>query len=777
MRIEIQRVLIFALLLNALLGGGIWLQNEPAFAAESAGTVFIDDDFTQMDDGMTAESLGYSFTAPASGTGAAAVMVDPNGGGKGMYVGVAGAGTGTAKIAKTFASPQKGTVTAEFSFMQPGPKKVQNVMFSLISSQNIPVVRIGTDSSTSRGLVYFPNTAIQGITSSYNVDAWYTIKVEVNMVTQQFNVWVNGALSASRAMADSNLDISRIEIGTPKGDGGEYIGKLKVSAAEPSLIPKAPDIYSWVPRDQEIGLWFESVTAASYYYVKTRATAEDPWYLLKYTGKNVPTERSSAKNYYVGTTAPRIVNGQTYDVGVSAVLKDSRTGLYHEGPTTIIQAAPNANVPVATPENSVIGTITLWASYYSANWSVKSGIHAGDAPFASSTYRITGLPAKYSQMDWISPDIRSQSYSDKPQIATFPAKDRATVYVAMDDRAALPAWLSSWTDTQDKIILDGGAVALKVYKQDFAPGATVTLGLNTAAPAGSGNIGYFVLAERTPVGLSVNPVNPWVNTPELTVTGSVYETGATLTVYNNQSPIYSSVLAESAFRVPVPLTPGENRLELTAKRANAALSDRIAVTVYYDAAPPELTIAAPPASVREAVYAIQGTVNENANITVKLNGVTVADSVYAAGGVPFSYPLTLAEGANHIEINAVDAAGNASSAELDVTYTFWAGEPEFYDLNGQRLGTLPSSGDVVARKQVANTTAAHKQISVFFVLFDGDHTMIDYSCVATDFAPGETRTLSTGFTLPAAGSGYKLKAFVWDNLGGMKPLSEEAGLP
>ena len=80
--------------------------------------------------------------------------------------------------------------------------------------------------------------------------------------------------------------------------------------------------------------------------------------------------------------------------------------------------------------------------------------------------------------------------------ATFPVRDRASVFVAMDQREAPPAWLSSssgWLDTGDVMQLADTALtySFKVYEKKFASGETVTMGLNQATDYNANkNAGY-----------------------------------------------------------------------------------------------------------------------------------------------------------------------------------------------------------------------------------------------------------------------------------------------
>ncbi|OXM83015.1 hypothetical protein [Paenibacillus rigui] len=772
MRDQIAKILCFLLVLNLFIGNGL-IESPAASAAVLAGanSVLVDDDFTALDDGTTADSVGYAVYSPTSGKSSAQVYTDANGN-KGMYLNVSGVGSSTLSIGKTF-TPQTGIVTAQFKFMQPSGARVRNQLITFVSSAGTPVLRIGTENSTSKGFIFWPTPT--AMTGAYDVGVWYDIKIEANLVSKKFNFWLNGALAASRQDLELNTDIAKILIGTPSGNGGEYITNLKVTSSSQNDIPKSPAIYSWVPRDQEIGLWFESVTEASYYNIKTRLSSKpnDPWYVLRYNSKNNPTERGSAKNYYVGTTSPRIVNGQSYDIAITSVLQDTRTGKYYESaPTYQNGVVPNASVPVASLSNSIIGDITLFASYYSANWAVKSGINVGDSPFYSSIYKITDLPTKYSKMDWIYTDSRSQTFADKTTMATFPVRDKATVYVAIDDREDVPAWLSSsWTDTGDKIQLDGGAVVLKIYKQTFAANATVTMGTNTTTKT---NIGYFVLAERTPVGLTMDPVTSFVNNDNFTVTGSVYETGVTLNVYNNSIQIYSTTLTQSKYAVPIKLSPGVNNLQVTANRSGVKLFDSSVASITYDVTNPALQIAGPPNQVKAAAFTLTGSTNKLSRIQIINNGTAVVDSVYANIKGAFSYPITFSEGMNNLDIINTDQSGNVTKATYSVQYMFWAGKPVYYDLSGSQVASIAPAKDITASKEISNTTATAKEVTLIFVLYDANGTMLKYSMAVANLAPGEKRVLYAGFTMPEVTTGCSLEAFEWNNLDGMKPLSEES---
>lgn len=111
-----------------------------------------------------------------------------------------------------------------------------------------------------------------------------------------------------------------------------------------------------------------------------------------------------------------------------------------------------------------------------------------------------------------------------------------------------------------------------------------------------------------------------------------------------------------------------------------------------------------------------------------------------------------------------------------MTYLFWVGQGVIHDLNGNRVTKLEASKDIFAEKKVVNTTGAKKQLTLWFVLYDANNTMIDFASAIAELKPGETRTLGAGFTLPTDVTNFKVKVLIWDSLNnivGQSPLTEE----
>jgi hypothetical protein len=782
------------LLLNALFGGFVFMEKA---SAESEETVLMDRDFSKVAEGTSASKLDFTPMPLPQGTGTAVVEPDPVTNQKALHLHVEGAGTSAFKIGKTFTDKLVGYVTSEITFMQPSQgnttKKDNTLLYLTDSNAQNTSVDVGL--SSTRGVTVFVNAAPVDLATSYELDKWYTLKVEHYTYTKKANIYLNGKLITSRRDMNGAFDVQKIMLGTPKGNGDLYVGSLKVTYKPGSDAPNldAPKIKYTISKNQEIAVDWEPDAAAWRYKLYVKRNINDTPYLSQsYNGSpgKIPLDENSVQNEwdYTLNKAVKITNGQKYYVGVAAYFKNQKTNVEVISPNIAwIEATPLAVIPVPSEGSNVITNLNVDETYYASAWSVQSGIHVGDMPFAEKAYAITELPPQYGNMDWVRPSGKSQNQNpsnNQSRLASFNVRDNASVYVALDERAAAPTWLtasSGWTVTDDKIKLSDGLVgySLKLYKKDFSANSLVTMGLNPVlADVTSGkNIGYFVLVNRTAVGLTTDPIPSWVNKSQFTVSGSVYEnvysSSVTLSVYQNKSIVYNSKLTENNFKADLSLTPGVNLIEVFATRGTSILSDKVTATIHYDAISPEINIPVPPSTVNNAVYMLQGSLGKDAHLSIKLNGEMIADSVAKAAFEPFSYPLTLLEGNNIIEISSVDAAGNVSSVNYSINYVFWEGQAATYDLNGNQLNAITASKDILAQRQVTNTTSKAKQIMIWFVLYDENHSMIDYSGVMSNFEPGEIKTLSTGFTLPAQVSGYYVKAFIWDNLNGMEPLSDQ----
>lgn len=821
MRNQIPRILCFALLLNVLIGGGLWIEPAPAAAEDGELSVvdttydpvtILNKDFTQALENQTALQLGFDYNTITSGTKSAVIEIDPVSNQKALHlsasdVTTASGGNNEFQISKTFSEALTGTITTEITFMQTGTAKQRDRILQFFPSVGTSyMIGTGVDSSNG-GIVYFQATAPSSSWATYNLNQWHTLRVDINTVTQRYSMYLDGTLIYARQKLNTvtKYDLKKLVIATPSGTGDLWVRGVKVTRTPFNPKPKAPTLIRVTGRNGKIAWMSEHYSYASRYRIRIKEKGQTEWLNITssvnykdYTtvgAGGALTPNSDISSYYDTTLKKSVglTNGKTYILGLSVVTRDE-AGVYNSGVAkdfeseiTEFEGTPSATTPIQTPSTSIFDTITAYANYNASQWSLNSGLNIGDLVFADKAIKFTEIPDKYGGMEWLrttqADTMKYPQAADgtvQAQIIGFQVRDKASVYVAMDANETPPTWLSDWTDTGDVIKMGDTTTnySFKIYEKEFASGEQVMLGYNdyTNYVAGK-NAGYFVMAQRVPLSLTLDPVKEWVNTASYSVTGSVYEdvdaSGVTLSVYQNQHYIPVGKLANKNFKVDLTLLPGANYIEVYAMRSNSALSDKVTATINYDTVVPEIRIATPPTTVKENVYTLQGSLSKAANLTIKLNGVKIADSVAMAVYEPFSYSLTLAEGANSIEVSSIDQAGNVKAVSYQINYVFWAGQAATYDFSGNPLNNVTASTDILAQRQVTNTTATTKRITLWFVLYNGSNTMIDYASVIADFEPGEMRTLSAGFALPEKVTGYYVKAFIWDSLDGMNPLSDE----
>jgi hypothetical protein len=135
-----------------------------------------------------------------------------------------------------------------------------------------------------------------------------------------------------------------------------------------------------------------------------------------------------------------------------------------------------------TPPVAVVGNLLVSDGTNSAAWSVQANLQVGNTVYGDRAFTVAGLPAAVAGGGWVRTANASKSYTGTP-LATFSLSAAADVYLAFDNRGALPSWVdSSWVDTgTDLTTSEGGTTrAFSLFKKRFNAG-TVTLGpLNNA---------------------------------------------------------------------------------------------------------------------------------------------------------------------------------------------------------------------------------------------------------------------------------------------------------
>ena len=225
--------------------------------------------------------------------------------------------------------------------------------------------------------------------------------------------------------------------------------------------------------------------------------------------------------------------------------------------------------------------------------------------------------------------------------------DASPVSVRIEGPVPAEASVSETSFTATAVSLGGAQsgeqVLLRLAAEDAAGNATEVL------------LTVFVDLEAPTVTLDA-PVDGAIIASPIAVTGTVTDpAGVVLVNVNGQA-----VMAEGE-SFTTTLTAVDGSLEIVAKAQDGAGNEgqaRASVTV--DSTPPAIDITSPADGTITALNAmtLDGSVSDATPVALTLNG--------ADAGNTFPIEATLSEGANTLEVGATDAAGNRSSASIDV---------------------------------------------------------------------------------------------------------------
>lgn len=101
---------------------------------------------------------------------------------------------------------------------------------------------------------------------------------------------------------------------------------------------------------------------------------------------------------------------------------------------------------------------------------------------------------------------------------------------------------------------------------------------------------------------------------------------------------------------------------------------------------------------------------------------------------------------------------------------------EFIDWNGNKLSALTPGINATAKVEVTNNTAEKRSFVVICALYDANQRLVTFTSASVTAHAGQKRTFNTGFKVPQNLSGYHAKAFIWDSLITMKPLSNSISI-
>lgn len=256
---------------------------------------------------------------------------------------------------------------------------------------------------------------------------------------------------------------------------------------------------------------------------------------------------------------------------------------------------------------------------------------------------------------------------------------------------------------------------------------------------------------------SASAEGPFTNVQ--TVTGSVYQ--AQINGLDNDKTYYFVVTASNASGESVP-----SKVMSVTPTASALVPSVIT-----------MTSAEPASEVFSALLPLSGTVDKQSELTVKHNGALLKldgekTSLSLSKNGAFNATVVLAPGKNEVEIKAVDTYGNVTAKSYSLTYTYKAANIIFYDATGNAVTGLTPGKDIVVKAEVENYIAVTKDAVMVVGLYDEHNNLIKFMFTAETLSNGESEVFYAKMKLPDDVSGYTLKAYIWDNVINMHPVSD-----
>jgi hypothetical protein len=180
-----------------------------------------------------------------------------------------------------------------------------------------------------------------------------------------------------------------------------------------------------------------------------------------------------------------------------------------------------------------------------------------------------------------------------------------------------------------------------------------------AGNAASASLSLLAVAPRPTITISSPTDGSYSRNASIQVTGTIGGPVVAVTV-NGQA----ATLGPGSFTAGITLTPGVNVL-VAAATDTAGNQASAAVAVTLDSQPPTLTVVAPlPGTItNEPQVRVAGSVTDNIGVAL----LKVAGQAVAVNNDQFATSIAVAEGANQIEVDAFDLAGNEQTTTVSVT--------------------------------------------------------------------------------------------------------------
>ncbi len=233
---------------------------------------------------------------------------------------------------------------------------------------------------------------------------------------------------------------------------------------------------------------------------------------------NMSCERRSGYNY-ISNFCNSILKTPLYRLGGS-VITDLHVNVHETGASASIPLGEWSN-PITA--NSAVNYTMFYKGDMGDNWLMGANLGVGSMIYGNSSVTYASLPAEVLGGEFIR---TASAFKGIDGTATFVMGAAKDVYIALESSAAVPSWMSGWTDSGLTATASNGT-GYKLYKKAFASGETVTLGVNT------GTVGYTVMvADAVSEDITVNDIGDGIITNAITppANAMIYTTDANGTV-------------------------------------------------------------------------------------------------------------------------------------------------------------------------------------------------------------------------------------------------------
>ncbi|TGE24219.1 DUF4982 domain-containing protein [Hymenobacter aquaticus] len=175
------------------------------------------------------------------------------------------------------------------------------------------------------------------------------------------------------------------------------------------------------------------------------------------------------------TVPVRVVNGEL-------VVSFPRVASGQALISAIAIASLDANAkPAPAPQPVIIDLKSADAA--AGQWTAETWLDTGTQPYTDSPVAFSKLPSALYGAEWLRGPLVIPATTAGQSRATFRVSAPADVYIALDGKATLPAWLKQYEDTKTTLETnEAGGRQYRVYRQRFPAGVLVPLGPNSSTP-------------------------------------------------------------------------------------------------------------------------------------------------------------------------------------------------------------------------------------------------------------------------------------------------------